>query len=136
MISKIDHIAIAVENLEQAIALYENTLGLKLAHRESVPGQQVETATFPIGDTAIELVQGKGEDSPISRYIQNKGPGIHHIAFAVEDIEKAIAELKGRGARLVDETPRPGKEGSLIAFIHPKSAEKILYEIVQPSRKR
>jgi methylmalonyl-CoA/ethylmalonyl-CoA epimerase len=136
MIGKIDHIAIAVENLDRAIDLYEKTLGLKLAHREEVAGFGVETATFRIGDTAIELVEGKTEESSIRKYVETKGPGIHHIAFAVDDIEKAIAVLKTRGARLIDETPRPGKENSLVAFIHPKSAEKILYELVQPARKR
>jgi methylmalonyl-CoA/ethylmalonyl-CoA epimerase len=135
MISKIDHIAIAVENLDAAIALYEKTLGLQLAHRESVGGYDVETATFRIGDTAIELVEGKTEESSIRKYVQTKGPGIHHIAFAVDNIQEAIAKLKSEGARLVDDTPRPGKEGSLVAFIHPKSTEKILYEIVQPARK-
>lgn len=133
MIYKIDHIAIAVEDIEKAIEFYENTLGLELAHRETVLDQQVETATFPIGDTAIELVQGKTEESAIRKYIRSKGPGIHHIAFAVDDIVQALEVLKNEGVRLVDDKPRRGKQNSLIAFIHPKAAEGILYELVQPA---
>jgi methylmalonyl-CoA/ethylmalonyl-CoA epimerase len=135
MIYKIDHIAIAVENIDKAIEFYENTLGLELAHREAVLDQGVETATFPVGDTAIELVEGQTEESPIRKYVLSKGPGIHHIAFAVDDILQALEVLKNEGVRLVDETPRRGKENSLIAFVHPKSAEGILYELVQPARK-
>ena len=135
MIHNIDHIAIAVENIDRAIDLYEKTLGLELAHRERLPGYDVETATFRIGDTAIELVEGKSEESSIRKYVQTRGPGIHHIAFAVDDIEKALANLKTRGARPIDETPRRGKQGSLVAFVHPKSMQGILYELVQPARR-
>lgn len=134
MIYKIDHIAIAVEDLDQAIGLYERTFGLEIAHREHIPGFDVETATFRIGDTSIELVEGKTDESAIRKYVQTKGPGIHHIAFAVDDIEKTLATLKGRGMQLIDETPRRGKEGSLVAFIHPNSAQRVLYELVQPAR--
>jgi methylmalonyl-CoA epimerase len=134
MIEKIDHIAIAVENLDEAIVLYEKTLGLKVAHREHIPGFEVDTATFDIGDTSIELVEGKSEESAIRKFIKTHGPGIHHIAFAVKDLQGSLAALKAQGARLVDETPRRGKENSLVAFIHPKSTQKILYELVQRVR--
>ncbi len=97
--------------------------------------QGVETATFEIGGTAIELVQGTTDGSPIRKFVETKGPGIHHIAFAVGDVEDAIAALKKDGLRLIDETPKPGKEGSLIAFIHPKSTQKILFELVEPAKK-
>jgi methylmalonyl-CoA epimerase len=135
MINKIDHIAIAVENLDEAIGLYENTLGLKATHRERVAGFEVDIATFELGGTAIELVEGKTDDSAIRKYVQTHGPGIHHIAFAVDDIEKTLAALKAKGVRIIDEKPRRGKEGSLVAFIHPKSTQKILYELVEPARK-
>jgi methylmalonyl-CoA epimerase len=135
MINGIDHIAIAVENIDEAIDLFEKTLGLELTHRETVESQGVETATFEIGGTAIELVQGTTEGSPIRKFVETKGPGIHHIAFAVGDVEDAIAALKKDGLRLIDETPKPGKEGSRIAFIHPKSTQKILFELVEPAKK-
>ena len=134
MIRGIDHIAIAVENLDEAIELFEKKLGLELTHREAVPSQGVETATFAIGGTAIELVEGKTEGSAIRKFVEARGPGIHHIAFAVDDVVKAISTLQKEGLRLIDETPKPGKERSRIAFIHPKSTQKILYELVEPAK--
>ena len=136
MIQEIDHIAIAVENLDQAIALYEKTLGLAVTHRECVAGSGVDTATFRIGGTSIELVAGTTPDSAIGKFVQAHGPGIHHIAFAVGSIEKALSDLKAKGVRLIDETPRHGKEDSLIAFVHPKSTQKVLYEFVQRASKK
>lgn len=136
MIQEIDHIAIAVENLEEAIALYEKTLGLAVAHREAVAGSDVDTATFRIGGTSIELVAGTTAESAIGKFVQTHGPGIHHIAFAVDNIENTLAEFKGKGVRLIDETPRHGKEDSLIAFVHPKSTQKVLYEFVQRASKK
>ena len=136
MIQEIDHIAIAVENLDQAIALYEKTLGLAVAHRECVAGSGVDTATFRIGGTSIELVTGTTPDSAISKFVQAHGPGIHHIAFAVGSIGDALADLKAKGVRLIDETPRHGKENSLIAFVHPKSTQKVLYEFVERAPKK
>jgi methylmalonyl-CoA/ethylmalonyl-CoA epimerase len=136
MIRKIDHIAIAVENLDEALALYESALGLKAACRERIPGFGVETATIPVGDTAIELVEGTSDDSAIRKFVRARGAGIHHIAFAVDDISSSIATLRERGVRLVDAAPRRGKDNSLVAFIHPASTLKILYELVQPARKK
>ena len=135
MINGIDHIAIAVENIDAAIELFEKTLGLPLRHREAVESQGVETATFEIGGTAIELVQGTTEGSPIRKFVETKGPGIHHIAFEVDDVEGAISALKQKEIRLIDETPKPGKENSRIAFIHPKSTQKILFELVERAKK-
>jgi methylmalonyl-CoA/ethylmalonyl-CoA epimerase len=135
MIQGIDHIAIAVENIDEAIALFEKILGLPLRHREAVESQGVDTATFEIGGTSIELVQGTTEGSPIRKFVETKGPGIHHIAFAVGDVESAIAALKNDGLRLIDETPKPGKENSRIAFIHPKSTQKILFELVERAKR-
>jgi methylmalonyl-CoA epimerase len=135
MIKGIDHIAIAVENIDEAIELFEKKLGLRLHHRETVESQGVETATFEIGGTAIELVEGKTETSAIRKFIETKGPGIHHIAFAVDSVEGAISDLKQKEMRLIDETPKPGKENSRIAFIHPKSTQKILFELVERAPK-
>jgi len=129
---KIDHIAIAVENLDEAVELYERILGLAVTHRERVAAFETDTATFELEGTAIELVQGTSEESAIRKFVKARGPGIHHIAFAVEDIEQALADLKAKGVRLIDEAPRRGKENSRVAFIHPDSTQKILYELVQP----
>jgi methylmalonyl-CoA/ethylmalonyl-CoA epimerase len=129
---KIDHIAIAVENLEEAVALYERILGLSVRHRERVADFETETATFELAGAAIELVQGTSEESTIRKFIKARGPGVHHIAFAVEDIEQTLAGLKAKGVRLIDETPRRGKGHSRVAFIHPGSTQKVLYELVQP----
>jgi methylmalonyl-CoA/ethylmalonyl-CoA epimerase len=129
---KIDHIAIAVENLDEAVEIYELILGLAVTHRERVADFEADTATFELAGTAIELVQGTSEESAIRKFVKARGPGIHHIAFAVEDIEQALADLKAKGVRLIDEAPRRGKENSRVAFIHPGSTQKILYELVQP----
>ncbi len=136
MIRKIDHIAIAVENLDEALALYESALGLRAARREQIPAFGVETATIPVGDTAIELLEGTSDESAIRKFVRARGPGIHHIAFAVDDISSSIAALKERGVRLIDAEPRRGKDNSLVAFIHPASTLKILYELVQPAREK
>ena len=132
MIKRIDHIAIAVSNLDDAIELYKKVLGIEVAHREYVEEFKTDTATFKLGDSAIELVEGKSEDSAIRKFVESKGPGIHHIAVVVENIEETIAQLKSDGVKLIDESPRPGKENSRVAFIHPKSTEKVLYELVEP----
>lgn len=128
---KLDHIAIAVEDLDEAVKLYEGVLGLVLTHRERVPEFETDTATFELEGAAIELVQGTSEGSAIRRFVRARGPGIHHIAFAVEDIDKALGDLMAQGVRFIDGAPRPGKEGSRVAFIHPGSAQGVLYELVQ-----
>ena len=132
MIKRIDHIAIAVTNLDDAIELYKKVLGIDVAHREYVEEFKTDTATFKLGDSAIELVEGKSEDSAIKKFVESKGPGIHHIAVVVENIEETIAQLKSDGVKLIDESPRPGKENSRVAFIHPKSTDRVLYELVEP----
>ncbi len=132
MITRIDHIAIAVSNLDDAIELYKKVLGIEVAHREYVEEFKTDTATFKLGDSAIELVEGKSEDSAIRKFVESKGPGIHHIAVVVENIEATITQLKSEGVELIDESPRPGKENSRVAFIHPKSTERVLYELVEP----
>ena len=128
---KIDHIAIAVEDLDEAIEHYARTFGLAPARRERVEEMGADTATFELAGAAIELVQGTSEESPVGRFVKARGPGIHNVAFEVEDIERTVADLKAKGVRLVDERPRRGKGGSRVVFIHPGSAQGVLYELVQ-----
>lgn len=135
MIHGIDHVAVAVENIDEALAMFQKVLGLHAEHREVIDGHGVEVATIRLGPTAIELVQGTTPDSPITKYIEKRGPGIHHIALEVDDIVSDLARLEASGVDLIDAAPRPGKERSRVAFIHPRSTGKILFELVQ-NRKR
>jgi len=135
MIKKVDHIAVAVDSLDEAVELFERTLGLRLTRRENAAGFDVETATFDLGDIGLELVEGTSEASEVRRFIRARGPGLHHIAFVVDDIERSLASLKAQGVRLIDERPRPGQGGSRVAFIHPRSTRRVLIELVEPARK-
>jgi len=135
MIHGIDHVAIAVEDIDEALAMFKKTLGLEASHRDVIAGYGVEVATIRLGPTAIELVQGTTPDSPISKYIEKRGPGIHHIALEVDDVAAELARLKSAGADLIDATPRTGKEESRVAFIHPRSTGKVLYELVQNKKR-
>lgn len=128
---KIDHIGIATRELRDATALWRDALGLKIDHTEEVVEQGVRVAMLPIGETKIELLEPSSPDSPVARFLAKRGPGIHHIAIAVTDIHRALAELKQKGARLIDENPRVGAGGCLVAFIHPSSANGVLLELVQ-----
>lgn len=128
MIKGIDHIAIAVEDLDEAIARFEQTLGLDAHHREVISGYGVEVATVGPG---IELVAPTTDTSPIRRHIDRRGEGFHHIALAVDDIEGEIAALKARSVEMIDDTPRPGKQGSRVAFIHPRAMGRVLVELVE-----
>lgn len=132
MIRDIDHIAIAVEDLNKAIELYESLFELKIDKKEHIPSQGVDTATFKIGGTEIELIEGKSDSSPIKKYIEKRGPGIHHIAFSVENIEDAIAKLGASSVKFINDEPSTGKGNSRIVFIHPSSTQGILYELVEP----
>lgn len=134
MIEGIDHIAIAVESIDDALAMFNRVLGLEAAHREEIAGYGVEVATIPTGGTDIELVQGTAPDSPIRKFIATRGPGIHHIALAVADVAAALARLREEGVALIDEAPRPGKNGSRVAFIHPRATQKVLFELVENRR--
>jgi methylmalonyl-CoA/ethylmalonyl-CoA epimerase len=131
MFKQIDHIAIAVDNLDEAVRLYEDHFRARVSHREFIAHDDVEIAVVTVGGTSIELVEGKSENSPIRKYVVKRGQGIHHIAFEVDDIESVLAALRAASIELIDDKPRPGKEGSLVAFIHPKSTLKVLYELVQ-----
>ncbi len=127
---RIDHIGIAVPNLDEALATYE-ALGLVSAGVEEVAEQKVRVAFLPCGDSEIELLESTAEDGPIAKFIEKKGPGIQHIAIRVDNIEEAIAQMKEKGWRMIDETPRYGAGGASIAFCHPKSTGGVLLELSQ-----
>jgi methylmalonyl-CoA/ethylmalonyl-CoA epimerase len=129
--SHIEHIGIAVNNLDSAIDFYENVLGLKCYKIEEVAEQKVKTAFLKVGETKIELLESTDPEGPIGKFIEKRGEGIHHIAFAVEKIEEAIGETEAKGVKLIDITPRKGAEGLDIAFLHPKSAAGVLIELCE-----
>ena len=131
------HIAIAVRNIEEVEKLYENALGLKATHREVVEEQGVKASMLEPegGGTGIELLEPIRENSPISKFLEKRGEGIHHICFKVEDIESALERLKNRGIKLLDDTPRPGADGTKVAFIHPKALNGVLIELAELPKK-
>jgi len=133
MLERIDHIGVAVEDLDGAIDLYEGTLGMPLVHRETVDEQGVEAVLLDVGDGHVELLAPLGPDTPVGKFVAKQGPGLHHVAYGVDDIEAALAELGDAGMRLIDERPRIGIRGSRVAFVHPKSTGSVLTEIVQPA---
>jgi methylmalonyl-CoA/ethylmalonyl-CoA epimerase len=124
----IEHIGIAVENLGEAIKYYEDVLGLECYAVEEVTDQRVKTAFFKVGDTKIELLESTDPEGPIGKFIEKKGPGIHHLAFAMPDVEKALKDAEAKGVRLIDQNPRKGAEGLNIGFLHPKSTFGVLTE--------
>ena len=131
MVKKVDHIGVAVSNLEESIKFYEEVLGLKCQGTEVVEEQKVKVAFLPIGDTEIELLEATEPDSPIAKFIEKKGQGVQHIAFRVDDIEKALEEMRSLGIKLIDEKPRYGAGGARIAFLHPKSTNGLLVELCE-----
>ncbi|HEY9114531.1 MAG TPA: methylmalonyl-CoA epimerase [Bacteroidales bacterium] len=134
-LSHIEHIGIAVNSLEESIPYYENILGLKCYAIEEVKDQKVKTAFFKVGQTKIELLESTDPDGPIGKFIEKKGQGIHHLAFAVDGIENALAEAESKGVQLIDKQPRKGAEGLDIAFLHPKSTMGILTEFCENKNK-
>ena len=128
---KINHLGIATKGIDEALKFWQDALGLANVHTETVEDQKVKVAMLPLGESRIELLEPTSEDSPISKFIEKRGGGIHHIAVEVADIEAALAKLKARGMRLIDEKPRVGAEGCLVAFVHPSSANGVLLELVQ-----
>jgi methylmalonyl-CoA/ethylmalonyl-CoA epimerase len=128
---KVDHIGIAVNSIDEAKKLYCDLLGLDHAGNETVAEQKVTTAFFPVGDTEVELLESTAPDGPVAKYIEKKGEGVQHIAFRVDNIEEALAELKAKGVKLIDEKPRIGAGGGKIAFLHPKSTYGVLVELCQ-----
>lgn len=128
---KIEHIGIATERIEDALAFWRDALGLSMVHTEEVAEQGVRVAMLPLGEPRIELLEPTHAGSPVAKFLAKRGPGIHHIAVRVDDINAALARLRAQGARLIDETPRVGAEGCLVAFVHPASAGGVLLELVQ-----
>jgi len=130
-VSHIEHVGIAVKDLQEAIKYYEEVLGLKCYAIEEVADQKVKTAFFMVGQTKIELLEATSEESPVSKFIEKRGEGIHHLAFAVNDVDGSLKEVKEKGVRVIDETPRKGAEGLSIGFLHPKSTFGVLTEFCE-----
>ena len=133
MFGRIDHIGVAVEDLDEAIALYGERLGMPLQHRETVTEQGVEAVLLDVGENHVELLRPLGPDTPVGKFLSRKGAGLHHVAYQVSDIEATLDALKAAGVKLIDEQPRTGIRGSRVAFLHPASSGGVLTEIVQPS---
>ena len=131
---KINHLAIATKGIDEALKFWGDALGLENVHTETVEDQKVRVAMLPLGESRIELLEPTSDDSPISKFLEKRGGGIHHIAVEVEDIEASLARLKKQGMRLIDETPRVGAENCLVAFVHPAATNGVLLELVQTRR--
>lgn len=134
MLKKIDHIGIAVASIEESRKYYEGVLGLKLSAIEEVPSQKVKTAFFDIGGVWIELLEPTDPDSPVGKFLETKGPGIHHLAYESDDVAGELAAAKAKGVRLVDEVPRPGAGKMDIGFLHPKFTQGVLTEFCSPQK--
>ena len=132
---KIDHLGIATKGIEDALRFWEGALGLENTHTEIVEDQKVRVAMLPIGESRVELLEPTSDDSPISKFLEKRGGGLHHIAVAVEDIKEVLAKLRAKGMRLIDNEPRIGAEGCLVAFVHPSAANGVLLELVQTNNK-
>lgn len=131
MLQKINHIGIAVQSIDAVIPFYRDQLGMKFVGKEDVPEQKVRVAMLCVGESKIELLEPLSPDSPVAKFLEKNGQGIHHVAYEVEDISAAIAKLASEGCRMIDENPRHGAHGALIAFIHPKSSHGVLTELCQ-----
>jgi methylmalonyl-CoA epimerase len=132
MLQAIDHVGVAVENIDAALALYRDTLGMPLVHRETVAEQGVDAALVDVGDGHVELLQPLGPDTAVGKFLARRGAGLHHVAYRVEDVEETLSKLAAAGLKLIDEHPRTGIRGSRVAFLHPSSTGGVLTEIVQP----
>ena len=132
---KISHLGVATKDIDEALKFWQDALGLEQTHTETVEDQKVRVAMLPIGATRIELLEPTSADSPISKFLEKRGGGIHHIAVEVENITESLRQLKQNGARLIDETPRVGAENCLVAFVHPQSAGGVLLELIQQTEK-
>lgn len=131
MFDRVDHVGIAVSNLEQAIAFYERTFGVTCSHRERVDEQGVEEAMFKVGESWIQLLQPTGPDTPVGKFLARKGEGVHHVGYGVGNLVEVLAHLKAEGVPLIDEAPRRGSRGAQVAFVHPKGVGGVLVELVQ-----
>jgi methylmalonyl-CoA/ethylmalonyl-CoA epimerase len=130
---RIDHIGVAVEQIEPALALYRDSFQLTLAHREVVEEQGVEAVLLDVGENHVELLAPLGADTPVGKFLAKNGPGLHHVAYQVQDIDATLGALKQAGLALIDETPRAGIRGSRVAFMHPRATDGVLTELVQPA---
>ena len=133
MFARIDHIGVAVEDLDAAIALYETSFGMKLVHRETVTEQGVEAVLLDVGENHVELLAPLGDDTPVGKFLAKKGPGLHHVAYQVADIDAALDAVRAAGLRLIDEQPRTGIRNSRVAFLHPAATGSVLTELVEPA---
>jgi methylmalonyl-CoA/ethylmalonyl-CoA epimerase len=133
MFGRIDHVGVAVEDIEAALALYEQSFEMELAHRETVESQGVEAVLLDVGDGHVELLRPLGPDTAVGKFLARKGPGLHHVAYAVEDIDATLTRLSAAGLELIDSEPRTGIRGSRVAFLHPRSTGGVLTEIVEPA---
>jgi methylmalonyl-CoA/ethylmalonyl-CoA epimerase len=133
MFDRIDHVGVAVDDLDAAIALYEGSFEMKLTHRETVESQGVEAVLLDVGDGHVELLRPLGEDTAVGKFLARKGSGLHHVAYAVADIDATLEKLAAAGLELIDSEPRVGIRGSRVAFLHPRSTGGVLTEIVEPA---
>jgi methylmalonyl-CoA/ethylmalonyl-CoA epimerase len=133
MFARVDHLGVAVEDLDAALVLHETTYGMALAHREVIEDQGVEAVLLDVGENHVELLRPLGPDTPVGRHLARRGPGLHHVAYQVADVEAALAALRDRGVELIDQAPRTGIRGSRVAFLHPRATGGVLTEIVQPA---
>jgi methylmalonyl-CoA epimerase len=133
MLSTIDHVGVAVDDIDAALSLYRDSLGMPLVHRETVAEQGVEAVLLDVGDGHVELLQPLGPETAVGKFLASRGPGLHHIAYRVENVEETLNALAAAGLRLIDEHPRTGIRGSRVAFVHPASTGGVLTEIVQPA---
>ena len=128
---KIDHLGIAVNSMDEGKSFWSDVLGLEFAKAETIEAQKVTTGFFPVGESEVELLESTAPDGPVAKFLEKKGAGVHHVAFRVENIEEALAELKEKGIRLIDEKPRKGAGGAKIAFLHPKATNGVLVELCE-----
>ena len=133
MFGRIDHIGVAVEDIDAAIALYQDSFGMELAHRETVESQGVEAVLLDVGDGHVELLAPLGPDTPVGKYMAKNGAGLHHVAYAVDDIDAVLEQIAAAGVGLIDSEPRTGIRDSRVAFLHPRSTGGVLTEIVEPA---
>jgi len=133
MLSAIDHVGVAVENIDAALEVYRDRLGMELVHRETVTEQGVDAALLDVGDSHIELLQPLGPDTAVGRFLSRRGPGLHHVAYRVASVQQTLDACVAAGMRLIDEHPRTGIRGSRVAFLHPATTGGVLTEIVQPA---
>lgn len=133
MLGLIDHVGVAVDDLDAALTLYEETLGMPLVYRETVESQGVEAVLLDVGDGHVELLAPLGPDTPVGKFVERNGPGLHHVAYRVDDIDTTIEALIGKGVEMIDSEAREGIRGSRVAFVHPKSTGRVLTELVEPA---